>query len=175
MGERMRFVTRLRDGESMACLCREFGISRKTGYKILDRYEQCGVESLCDRIRRPFRYANQVPRAGRGGDRRSQARETHLGSSQDPRAPAATIAARHQSAGLQHYPRRARPSRFGQPAEWDTNNASLPGKNYNLDLKEITDLVIDTKSARLRIGTIGGRDLGKVILLRKASLREDLK
>ncbi len=46
MDERMRFVIRLKDGEGMASLCREFGISRKTGYKILDRYEQCGVEGL---------------------------------------------------------------------------------------------------------------------------------
>ena len=28
----------------MASLCREFGISRKTGYKIFERYEQCGLE-----------------------------------------------------------------------------------------------------------------------------------
>jgi transposase InsO family protein len=61
MDERMRFVIRLKDGESMASLCREFGISRKTGYKILDRYEECGVEGLADRARRPFRYANQLP------------------------------------------------------------------------------------------------------------------
>lgn len=61
MDERMRFVIRLKDGESMASLCREFGISRKTGYKILDRYEQCGVEGLSDRARRPHRYANQLP------------------------------------------------------------------------------------------------------------------
>jgi hypothetical protein len=27
-----------------------------------------------------------------------------------------------------------------------------------LDLEEITDLVRDTKSVRLRVGTIGGRD-----------------
>jgi len=53
MEERMRFVIRLKDGESMASLCREFGISRKTGYKILDRCEQCGVEGLSDRARRP--------------------------------------------------------------------------------------------------------------------------
>ncbi len=33
------FVIRLKDGESMASLCREFGISRKTGYKI---FERCG-------------------------------------------------------------------------------------------------------------------------------------
>jgi transposase InsO family protein len=61
MDERMRFVIRLKDGESMASLCREFGISRKTGYKIVDRYEVCGVEGLTDRTRRPFRYANQLP------------------------------------------------------------------------------------------------------------------
>jgi len=40
MDERMRFVIRLQEGESMAFLCREFGISRKTGYKILDRYKE---------------------------------------------------------------------------------------------------------------------------------------
>jgi len=57
MDERMRFVIRLKDGESMASLCREFGISRKTGYKIFERYEQCGLEGLTDRTRRPFRYA----------------------------------------------------------------------------------------------------------------------
>lgn len=61
MDERMRFVIRLKDGESMALLCREFGISRKTGYKILDRYEECGLEGLSDRTRRPHRYANQLP------------------------------------------------------------------------------------------------------------------
>lgn len=61
MDERMRFVIRFKDGESMAWLCREFGISRKTGYKIFERYEECGLEGLSDRTRRPFRYANQLP------------------------------------------------------------------------------------------------------------------
>jgi transposase InsO family protein len=61
MDERMRFVIRLKDGESMALLCREFGISRKTGYKIFERYQVCGFEGLSDRTRRPFRYANQLP------------------------------------------------------------------------------------------------------------------
>jgi len=61
MDERIRFVIRQKDGESMASLCREFGISRKTGYKILDRYKECGWEGLTDRTRRPFRYANQLP------------------------------------------------------------------------------------------------------------------
>jgi transposase InsO family protein len=61
MDERIRFVIRLKDGETMACLCREFGISRKTGYKIFERYEECGLEGLTDRARRPHRYANQLP------------------------------------------------------------------------------------------------------------------
>ena len=30
--ERLRFVARLLEGEKMALVCREFGISRKTGY-----------------------------------------------------------------------------------------------------------------------------------------------
>jgi transposase InsO family protein len=59
--ERMRFVSRLLEGEEMSYLCREFGISRKTGYKILDRYKDCGLEALTDRSRRPFRYGNQLP------------------------------------------------------------------------------------------------------------------
>ena len=61
MEERMRFVLRLKDGESMTDLCREFGISRKTGYKIFDRYQECGMEGLTDRARRPHRYANRLP------------------------------------------------------------------------------------------------------------------
>ena len=80
MDERMRFVIRLPDGESMASLCREFGISRKTGYKIQDRYEECGLEGLSDRARKPYRYANGLPEQVRSGHRRRQARETPLGA-----------------------------------------------------------------------------------------------
>lgn len=61
MEERLRFVARLLDGEGMSSLCREFGISRKTGYKIYDRYREHGLEAFTDRSRRPVRYANQLP------------------------------------------------------------------------------------------------------------------
>ena len=61
MDERMQFVVRRLAGEAMAELCREFGISRKTGYKIFDRYQECGVQGLTDRSRRPYRYANKLP------------------------------------------------------------------------------------------------------------------
>jgi transposase InsO family protein len=61
MDERIRFVARLLEGDSMASLCREFDISRKTGYKIFDRYKECGLEGISDRSRRPYRYGNQLP------------------------------------------------------------------------------------------------------------------
>ena len=54
MDERLKFVARLLDGEKMAGLCREFGISRKTGYKILTRYNEIGLDGLTDRSRRRF-------------------------------------------------------------------------------------------------------------------------
>ena len=59
--ERLRFIGRLLEGEPMASLCREFGISRKTGYKIFDRYKEHGQQALNDRSRRPIRYADQLP------------------------------------------------------------------------------------------------------------------
>jgi hypothetical protein len=46
MDERLRFVARLLEGEKMAPLCVEFGISRKTGCKIFDRYKDCGVQAF---------------------------------------------------------------------------------------------------------------------------------
>jgi transposase InsO family protein len=61
MDERLRFVSRLVEGESMSDVCREFGISRTTGYKIFERYKEDGPVALCDRSRRPIRYANQLP------------------------------------------------------------------------------------------------------------------
>ena len=61
MEERLRFVARILEGEAVTDVCREFGISRKTGYKILVRYKDEGPAALNDRSRRPVRYANQLP------------------------------------------------------------------------------------------------------------------
>jgi putative transposase len=61
MDERLKFIARLLDGDTMSELCREFGVSRKTGYKILNRYNTCGLQGLTDRSRRPYRQANQLP------------------------------------------------------------------------------------------------------------------
>jgi len=61
MDERLKFIARLLEGEKMATLCREFGISRVTGYKIFNRYKECGLDGLVDRSRAPYRQANKLP------------------------------------------------------------------------------------------------------------------
>ena len=84
MEERLRFVARLLDGEGMSDVCREFGISRKTGYKIFNRYKDEGLEALTtDRSRRPVRYANQLPDQIERTDRAPQEGQAALGRPED--------------------------------------------------------------------------------------------
>lgn len=50
---KVEFVRRLKLGETMSDLCREFGIHRQTGYEVVRRFEECGVEGLLPRSRKP--------------------------------------------------------------------------------------------------------------------------
>jgi transposase InsO family protein len=61
MDERLRFVARLLEGENMSRVCREFGVSRPTGYKIFNRYKDLGYKGLLDFSRRPYHHANKLP------------------------------------------------------------------------------------------------------------------
>jgi len=61
MDERLRFVDRLLDGEKMAVVCRGFGISPKTGYKIFNRSKDQGLSGLEDCPRSPYRHPNTLP------------------------------------------------------------------------------------------------------------------
>lgn len=62
MSERVAFIGLLKSGQrTMAGLCREFGISRKTAYKWAERFEQEGLEGLQERSRRPHHLARQTP------------------------------------------------------------------------------------------------------------------
>jgi len=61
MEERMKFMAMyLAEEWSVAELCREFGISRKTGYKWIDRYDAEGLEGLKGRSRLARRHPNAV-------------------------------------------------------------------------------------------------------------------
>lgn len=85
MEERLRFVARLLEGEGMSDVCREFGISRKTGYKIGRTFGSglsigpliAGLSQAfvaCCRLRdrttpglscaSPYRRRNELPKSG---------------------------------------------------------------------------------------------------------------
>mgnify|MGYP002725719073 CR=1 FL=1 len=60
--ERLRFVLDAEEKvESMAELCRQYDISRRVGYKWLDRYRQHGVHGLEDLSRAPHVHPNEIP------------------------------------------------------------------------------------------------------------------
>lgn len=64
VNERMNFVSRIEGGERMTDLCAEFGISRKTGYKFLNRFRLYGPVGLYDEprvaIRAPHRLSDEL-------------------------------------------------------------------------------------------------------------------
>src|SRR5215470_6759994 len=107
MDERMQFVSRRLAGETMAELCREFGISRKTGYKIFDRYQECGVHGLTDRSRRPYRYANQLPFQVENYILNVKCEHPSWGRTQNPRAVDAHVL-RYSHPRQEHHPCGAR-------------------------------------------------------------------
>jgi putative transposase len=64
MEERIRFIVEAtREGKGVSALCREFGISRKTGYKWLTRYRAWGLAGLHELSRRPRASPTRIPAA----------------------------------------------------------------------------------------------------------------
>src|SRR2546430_17440919 len=62
MDVRLRFVQDIhRPGWSVAEVCRRYQVSRKTGYKWLERYEQVGPAGLVDRSPRPHSCPHATP------------------------------------------------------------------------------------------------------------------
>ena len=61
--ERLRFIERRAAGEEpLTESCRQFTISRKTGYKVIGRYKAYGEAGLRDRSRAPHHHPNATPR-----------------------------------------------------------------------------------------------------------------
>lgn len=60
MNEKAKFIARLLEGEKMSHLCSEFNISRKTGHKLRNRYEEEGPIGLYEKSRAPKRKANLI-------------------------------------------------------------------------------------------------------------------
>ena len=62
MDQKFQFVSLLSGDQSMTELCALFGISRKTGYKWLGRYESQGIDGLKDQSRAPKRVPHKTSR-----------------------------------------------------------------------------------------------------------------
>ena len=63
--ERLQFIEECKSQEwSMAEVCRRFQISRRTGYKWLQRYEADGIEGLKDRSHAPHHINHSSTRKG---------------------------------------------------------------------------------------------------------------
>src|ERR1700736_5516042 len=101
--ERLQFVARRLAGEAMAELCREFGISRKTGYKIFDRLS--GMRHAGAHGQKPtsvsLRQPTSVP--GRKLHLERKARAPQLGCSQNPGALVAPVL-RYSHPGEKYHP-----------------------------------------------------------------------
>lgn len=62
MDEKILFIAdHLREPGSFSQLCERYGISRKTGYKWVERYYSAGLEGLEERSRRPHTVAGEIP------------------------------------------------------------------------------------------------------------------
>lgn len=60
--QRVRFVlAAARKEKSLTALCREFQISRPTGYVWLRRYEESGIAGIAEKSRRPHSRPKQTP------------------------------------------------------------------------------------------------------------------
>lgn len=62
MEERLKYIGDwLKNGDSVTDLCRIYGISRKTGYKWIERYQTRGLDGLGEMSRATHGHPNQTP------------------------------------------------------------------------------------------------------------------
>ena len=142
--ERVRFIERVMAGEeSIAELCRQWAISRKTGYKLIKRYGASGEDGLRDRSRAPHHHPNAT--TGAVSARIIEAKRAHLTWGpkkivawlwhQEPDSPwpsPSTAGEILDRAGLvQHRRRRRRAASWGEPFA----HATQPNDVWAIDLK----------------------------------------
>jgi len=62
MTQKVKFIAEyLKEEVAFAALCREFEISRKTGYKWVARFHEDGLDGLKERSRAPHQHPNETP------------------------------------------------------------------------------------------------------------------
>jgi len=188
--ERMRFVRDYERAEmTMAELCRVYGIARKTGYAMVERWREQGAEGLKDRSRSPLRHPHQTApeieaallelrRAHmRWGPRKLQ---EILRRSRDPVPAASTIGALLKRAGLVvDRRRRRRTPPYTQPfAGADGPNqvwcADFKGHFHTRDGERIDPFTLSDAHSRylLRCQAVEKTDTEAVRSISEAAFRE---
>ncbi|MDZ7714309.1 MAG: helix-turn-helix domain-containing protein [Rhodovibrio sp.] len=91
MDEKVRFVVAYQKAEqSMTELCAAFGISRKTGYEVLERYREAGFDGLAPRSRAPHVHGRATSAEAGAADCRVAAGAAPLGTEKGARGADAT-------------------------------------------------------------------------------------
>ena len=123
--EQVRFIEQCQGGRvTLVEACRQFGISRKTGYRRLQRFRTCGWSGLGDRSRAPHSHPNETPRAiGRAADR-GQAGPSNVGA-EEGGGIASKGRATSALAGAQHGREHTGPSWAGASTETATARGSV--------------------------------------------------
>ena len=145
MEERVRFVLEAtREAKGITGLCREFGISRKTGYKWLARYRAWGLDGLHELSRRPRASPTRIPAAVEALLLRERHRHRTWGPKKlravlatkyavDPVPAVSTIGKLLQRHGLTRKTRRRRP--VSQPDRRTRTAATHPNAVWAADFK----------------------------------------
>jgi transposase InsO family protein len=137
---RLEFVTLARkEGSHLTEICRRFGISRKMGYKWLERYDMEGIMGLQDRSRRPQTSPRRTPdpmeeavlavrqEHDTWGGRKIKARLQTLGWQDVPAASTITeILRRHGCIDLEE---------SGKHKAWNRFEAEAPNALWQMDFK----------------------------------------
>jgi len=140
MSLRLEFVNLAeKEGVSLAEICRRFGISRKIGYKWLERYAMEGIMGLQDRSRRPQNSPRRTPDAmeeavlavrqehNTWGGRKIRARVQTLGWPDVPAASTITeILRRHGCLDLEESQKHR---------AWNRFEAEAPNRLWQMDFK----------------------------------------
>ena len=140
MSQRLEFVTLARKGGShLTEICRRFGISRKIGYKWLERYDVEGILGLQDRSRRPQTSPRRTPEPmeeavlavrqehATWGGRKIKARLQTLGWQDVPAASTITEILRRQGClNLEE---------SGKHKAWNRFEAQAPNALWQMDFK----------------------------------------
>ncbi len=176
---------------SLSDLCREFGVSRPTGYRWINRYKEVGPEGLLDLSSKPHGCSSRNFRGHRERDPRPSEQAPELGST-EAKGTLGEASASRELAGSQHlrqHPHRAgltnpkQKKRRTTPYSEPFSEVTAPNQLWCMDFKGYFSTgdgtrcdpftITDAHSRYLiRCQTVSRMDLSQVVAVCEAAMRE---